>query len=54
MAPMACDVQTGVTHSGRFYPIDKERPVRGYYDCTDPAAVDILIPDIPKLLKEYE
>ncbi len=54
MAPMASDAQTGFTHSGRFFLIDKERRIRGYYDGTDPASVDFLIADIPKLLKEYE
>ena len=54
MAPVASDVQTGFTHSGRFFLIDKERRIRGFYDGTDAASVDLLINDIPTLLAEYE
>ena len=44
----------GFIHSGAFILIDKERRVRGFYDGTVASAVDILMNDIDRLLKEYE
>ncbi|MEQ8927107.1 MAG: SCO family protein [Fulvivirga sp.] len=44
----------GYLHSGAFILIDKERRVRGLYDGTKPEAVDKLMLDIDRLLKEYE
>ncbi|QSE98893.1 SCO family protein [Fulvivirga lutea] len=44
----------GYLHSGAFILIDKERRVRGLYDGTKPEAVDKLMNDIDRLLKEYE
>lgn len=43
----------GFVHSGAFILVDKQRHIRGIYDGTDPEAVDRLIVDIKKLLKEY-
>lgn len=40
----------GFVHSGAFVLVDQDRHVRGIYDGTDPAQVDKLIQDIPKLL----
>ena len=44
----------GYSHSGAFILVDKERRIRGFYDGTVPAKVDILMNDIDRLLKEYE
>ena len=44
----------GYIHSGAFILVDKERRIRGFYDGTVPAKVDILMNDIDRLLKEYE
>ena len=54
MASVMEDGSGGLIHSGRFFLIDKERHVRGAYDGTDPASVDVLIKDIKKLMKTYE
>lgn len=54
MASMSQDSQTGFTHSGRFFLVDKQRRIRGAYDGTDEISVNFLIADIKKLLKEYE
>ena len=44
----------GYIHSGAFILVDKERRVRGFYDGTVAADVDILMNDIDRLLSEYE
>ena len=44
----------GYIHSGAFLLVDKDRRVRGIYDGTLADEVDVLINDIPRLLKEYE
>ncbi len=44
----------GHLHSGAFLLIDKQRRIRGIYDGTKKEAVDKLIEDIRKLLREYE
>lgn len=55
LASMADDEGgTGITHSGKFFLIDKERRVRGAYEGTDPISVNDLIRDIHVLLKEYQ
>jgi len=36
----------GYLHSGSFVLVDRERQIRGYYDGTDPEAVDRLIDDL--------
>ena len=44
----------GFIHSGAFILLDKERRIRGLYDGTVGAEVDLLINDIDILRKEYE
>ena len=46
-------VPGGITHSGYFLLIDKERRIRGAYDGTDKTQVDQLTKDIDVLLAEY-
>lgn len=53
MASMADEGALGLTHSGKFFLIDKERHIRGAYDGTNPEEVDILIKDIRRLLNSY-
>jgi protein SCO1 len=43
----------GYAHSGAFLLVDKKRRIRGVYDGTEPAQVDLLLADIDILLKEY-
>jgi len=43
----------GYIHSGAFILVDKEGRVRGFYDGTIPAKVDILMNDIEILKAEY-
>ncbi len=42
----------GFVHSGAFVLLDGERRIRGYYDGTNPQAVDTLIADMKFLLRE--
>lgn len=44
----------GFIHSGAFLLVDKDRQIRGVYDGTVEAQVDLLLTDIDKLLNEYE
>ncbi|MGB3619023.1 MAG: SCO family protein, partial [Catalinimonas sp.] len=44
----------GLDHSGKFILVDKQRHIRGYYNGTEPAAVDKLIKDIRTLRAETE
>jgi protein SCO1/2 len=44
----------GITHSGYFILIDKERHIRGAYDGTDEKQVDQLLSDMDLLLNEYK
>jgi len=44
----------GYIHSGAFILVDKKRRVRGMYDGTKEEAVNKLIKDIERLLREYE
>jgi len=46
-------VPGGITHSGYFLLIDKQRRIRGAYDGTDKTQVDQLTKDIEVLLAEY-
>lgn len=41
-------------HTENFVLVDKEKRIRGYYDGTNPEAVDRLIDDIEILSREYE
>ena len=41
-------------HTENFMLIDKKRQIRGFYDGTDPKAIDQLLEDITVLKKEYE
>jgi protein SCO1/2 len=41
----------GFAHSGAFVLLDGERRIRGYYDGTNPQAVDTLMADMRFLLK---
>jgi len=43
----------GYLHSGAFILVDPDRQIRGLYDGTKEDQVDLLISDIPKLLREY-
>ena len=54
MADEDPDAAGGFIHSGAFLLVDKERRIRGVYDGTIEAQVNILIKDIDKLLKEYD
>ena len=54
MADEDSDAAGGFIHSGAFLLVDKERKIRGVYDGTIEAQVDILINDIDKLLQEYD
>lgn len=42
----------GLVHSGAFVLLDGERRIRGYYDGTNPQAVDSLMSDMKALLKK--
>ena len=42
----------GYTHSGNIMLIDSHRQIRGYYDGTKTEAVDKLLEDLPRVLKE--
>jgi len=44
----------GYIHSGAFILVDGDRHIRGLYDGTDEKEVNLLMNDIPRLLKEYE
>ena len=44
----------GINHSGSIILIDQQRHIRSFGDGTDPEAIDKLIKDIKKLLKEIE
>jgi protein SCO1/2 len=46
------DVPGGYIHSGSFVLIDKKKRIRGYYNGTDEAEVDMLITDLRILLDE--
>jgi protein SCO1/2 len=48
------DSPGGFVHSGAFLLLDKERRIRGAYDGTEKAQVDLLMKDIDLLRKEYE
>jgi protein SCO1/2 len=48
------DAPGGFVHSGAFLLLDKERRIRGVYDGTEKAQVDLLMRDIDLLRKEYE
>lgn len=41
-------------HTENFVLVDKDRRIRGFYDGTDPEAIDKLLHDIKVLEKEYE
>ncbi|MGJ5642900.1 SCO family protein [Formosa sp. S-31] len=41
-------------HTENFMLIDKKRQIRGFYDGTDPEAIDKLLNDISNLKKEYK
>lgn len=41
-------------HTENFVLVDKQRRIRGFYDGTDPAAIDSLLEDISILKKEYQ
>ena len=43
----------GVVHSGAFILVDKAKHIRGIYDGTTEAGVDILMNDMDRLLAEY-
>lgn len=43
-----------MVHTENFALVDKEKRIRGFYDGTDPDAIDELIDDIATLKKEYE
>jgi protein SCO1/2 len=43
----------GITHSGYFLLIDKEKRIRGAYDGTDETQVKQLMEDMDVLLNEY-
>lgn len=55
MVPVGEDSESpgGYIHSGAFILVDKDKRIRGFYDGTKPAEVDILMNDIDRLLKEY-
>lgn len=44
----------GFLHSGAFVLVDKQRRIRGIYDGTEEAQVDLLLQDMDILLREYE
>lgn len=44
----------GSVHSGAFILVDKARHIRGIYDGTTEAGVDLLIKDMDRLLAEYK
>ncbi|WP_205749413.1 SCO family protein [Desulfopila sp. IMCC35008] len=46
------DVPGGYIHSGSFVLVDKKKRIRGYYNGTDEAEVDMLITDLRILLNE--
>ena len=48
------EAEGGYLHSGKFYLLDQQRRMRGYYNGTDPKEVDRLIQDIRFLLAENE
>lgn len=52
MASIADQGAAGLTHSGRFFLIDKNRHIRGAYNGTDAEEVNVMIGDIKKLLNE--
>ena len=54
LASMADDGAAGLTHSGKFFIIDKNRHIRGAYDGTNPENVNEMIVDVRKLLKSYD
>ena len=47
-------VPGGITHSGYFLLIDKEKRIRGAYDGTDETQVNQLMKDMDVLLSEYK
>ena len=48
------DVPGGYDHSGHFLLVDKDKHIRGAYDGTNDAQVQLLFDDLEILLKEYE
>lgn len=54
MASISDDPEMGLTHSGRFFLVDKERHIRGAYDGTNEIEVNDLIRDIKRLKNEYK
>ncbi|MCS7273172.1 MAG: SCO family protein [Fimbriimonadales bacterium] len=46
------DAQHPIVHSDRFVLVDRQGRIRGYYSGMDPAAVQQLIADIQRVLKE--
>ncbi|WP_044401595.1 SCO family protein [Lacinutrix sp. Hel_I_90] len=46
--------QYDMIHTENFMLIDKKRQIRGFYDGTNPRAIDSLLLDIKKLKKEYQ
>jgi protein SCO1/2 len=46
--------QYDMIHTENFMLIDKKRQIRGFYDGTNPKAIDSLLLDIKKLKKEYQ
>ena len=43
-----------LVHTENFVLIDKEKRIRGYYDGTDPKAIEILMEDLALLRKSYQ
>lgn len=48
------NVPGGYDHAGYFLLVDKDKHIRGAYDGTDDAQLDLLRADLKTLLKEYE
>jgi len=46
------DAENNILHSGAFILVDTQKRIRGVYDGTVPAQVELLMKDIKKLLKE--
>ena len=42
-----------LVHTENFVLIDKQKRIRGYYDGTDPAAIQTLLEDLKVLQKTY-
>lgn len=49
---MVGDPEKLLNHSTKFILVDREGNIRGFYEGTDPAAIEVLIEDINRLLNE--